>query len=583
MGKNEIHYTVIIAEPHKHIVTIEMAVDADGAQYADFALPAWTPGSYKIRDFARHIISLTATAGVHALAVHKIDKHTWRVSTGGRSRIILTYQVYAFELTVRTSYLDADHAMLNGASLFLYQVGHQDRPHTVTINKPETWSTISTGLKEILQDKNTFYAETYDLLIDTPIAVGNQQLHKFIVSGVPHEFVIFGSGNFDIHKIIEDTTKILTAAHLMFGSVPYDRYIFFLHLLPDGFGGLEHHNSCHMMFGQFKFRERKDYIRFLGLVSHEFFHTYNVKRIRPQGLGPFNYNEEFYSKLHWITEGITSYYDNQMLLRAEVISIDEYLDLIAEDIRKYQNTPGRLVQTTEESSFDQWIKLYQPDENTQNIVISYYLSGSLIAMALDLEIRRLTRGEKSLDDVYRKLWKEYLKTGLGFTEKHFKTLCERTAGDKLTHIWHYLSSTEELDFEKLLKPFGLRLEKTYKKENAQPGAWFGMELDEKLNITRLYAGAPAWEGGLNKGDELLAVNALRLTPKNKDRRLSELDLKRKAVFLLSRWGSIRKLSVKPRSRPPDRYRLRAFKKPARHQADNYRNWLGADPKDGTDG
>ncbi len=583
MGKSDIHYTVIIAEPHKHIVKIEMTVDAVKTKYLDFALPAWTPGSYKIRDYARHVISLTAAAGNDQLTVEKTDKHTWRVITGNYDRVVLTYQVYAFELTVRTSYLDADHAMLNGAGLFLYLVGHKNRPHSVTIVKPERWQNISTGLEKIPLQKNTFRAENYDRLIDSPIAVGNQQLYNFKVSGIPHEFVIFGTGNYEINKLIEDTVKILTAAHDLFGSVPYKRYIFFLHLLPEGFGGLEHHNSCHMMFGQFKFRERKDYIRFLGLVSHEFFHTYNVKRIRPRGLGPFNYNEEFYSKLHWITEGITSYFDNQLLLRSQVISISEYLDLIAEDIRKYYNTPGRRIQTTEEASFDQWIKLYQPDENTQNIVISYYLSGSLIALGLDLEIRRLSGNKKSLDDVYRTLWKEYQHDGRGFTEKHFKSLCEKTAGSGLEHIWSYLNTTDEINFTKLLKPFGLCLEKTYKKESDQTQAWFGMEIDDKLSITRLYSGAPAWEYGLNSGDELLAVNDLRLTSKNKDRLLSELNLKRKAVFLISRRGSVRKLSVKPRRRPPDRYHLKTIENPDISRKASYRSWLGAEPPDAIHG
>ncbi len=572
-----LQYDIHMTEPHKHIFTIALMVKTHQVDHVDFAMPAWTPGSYMIREFARHVVSLSAAAGGHPLEILKIDKHTWRVKTDGSAQLSLTYKVYAFELTVRTSYLDADHAMINGASLFLYPVDRKSDPVKVVLHKPDSWKIIAAGLEPSQEDDCSYLAQNYDQLLDSPIAVGNPSVYPFEVSGIPHKFVVFGTGNPDMDKITSDTAQILSYIHDMFGSVPYDRYYFFLHLLPGSYGGLEHHNSCHMMFDRFKFHKRKEYIRFLGLVSHEFFHCYNVKRIRPLGLGPFDYQKELYSPLHWITEGITSYYDNQFLLCAGTITKDEYLELIADDICKYLNTPGRKIQSTEEASFDQWIKLYRPDENTQNTSISYYLSGSLIAMALDLEIRRLSDQIHSLDDVYRQLWQNYVKTGKGFAVSDFKALCEKTAGTSLGNIWHSLSSTDEIDFDNLLAPYGLKITRSYKNKSEGSRSWLGVVIDDSLKIKKVISGGPADAAGLNTSDELLAVNDIRLNPKNKDELLGTLSLKRNCAFLIARKGDIRKILLKPKIAPHDRYRLVPVNKLSGAQKIRYRNWLGTEP------
>ena len=317
------------------------------------------------------------------------------------------------------------------------------------------WKNISTGLNKIPGEHYTYIAKDLDELIDCPIQIGNHDIIPFRVSGIPHEYAIQGSGNYDINDIIIDTKKIINETMDIFGEIPYDHYTFFLFNRENGYGGLEHQNSCAMIRSKWKYKPRKDYLGFIGLMAHEFFHTYNVKRIRPTELGPFDYDRENYTTQLWIAEGITSYYDNHIPLRAGVINLDEYLEIISKDIKRLESIPGRKLQSISEASFDAWVKHYRPNENSVNTTISYYLKGSLIGLALDLSIRNYTNGKHSLDDVFKILWKNYKKSGKGFTKDEFINICEKLANKNLNEIWSYVNTTKDMNYNEILNQISL--------------------------------------------------------------------------------------------------------------------------------
>ena len=553
MTQKNIQYTVNCHQADTHIFTVKLQVDMVTGKYLDFKMAAWTPGSYLIREYCRNIIEFSAKSGRKSLSYQKINKNTWRVDLDDAPQVTVQYTVYAYELTVRTSFLNADQAVINGASVFLFPSERTNEAMSVKMETPHSWETIKTGLTQEKGKINTFFADNLDQLFDSPIMAGNPTVLPFEASGIPHEYVIFGTGNYDLNKIISDTQKILHSAHGIFGSVPYDNYTFFLHTMDASYGGLEHHNNCHMIFDPWKFSDPKEYIKFIGLVSHEFFHTYNVKRIRPKGLGPFDYDQEFYTNQHWITEGITSYFDNHILLRSGVITAEQYLELIAMDLLRLDNTPGRLFQSVYESSFDQWIKLYRADENSVNSGISYYLKGSLVALCLDLALRKATSGKASLDTVYLKLWKNYLKTGNGFKPEYFLNLCEKTAGTELKSIWQMLSTTDEINFNPVLEAFGLNIHKSYEKPEDKTISWLGIEYDKSnFIIKKILLNSPAWSEGLNVHDEILAVNGARITLTNCDAIIGGLSTRKKTSMLISRRGEIKTISVKPQSKPPNK-------------------------------
>ena len=471
----KIKYTLSIEEPHKHMFDIKIEVDGFKKDFIDFKMPVWTPGSYLIREFSKNVSNVSATSKDNNLFIQKTSKNTWRVNLVDSSKIEFKYKVYAYEKTVRTSFLNDEQAMINGASVFMIPDGCENQELDLLIEPYYKWKRITTTLNSYKGSYDRFIAKNYDELIDSPIEIGNHKIYSFECRGATHEYAITSTGNIDTNIIIEDSKKIVKEIQSLFDDKPpYNHYIFFLHLTNNSFGGLEHCNSCSMIYDRNGFKNRKKYLRFLGLVSHEFFHTWNVKRIRPKELGPFDYYNEVYTKLLWIAEGVTSYYDNLFLARSNVATIEEYFEIICNDLKRYDNTPGKDMMTVEDSSFDAWIKLYRPNENSINTSISYYLKGGLIIMALDLTIRDITNGEKSLDHVYQKLWIKYKDDKKGIDDLLFKGYCEDIAGQKLNHIWNYLNTTTPLNINDYLRPFGVELNTGYSSLEKEEMAFFGL-------------------------------------------------------------------------------------------------------------
>jgi len=510
----KLSYTVSFDEPQTHYCDVQVVLENIKGNYIDFKLPVWAPGSYLIREFPKSIEQEKAvTDKDKKLKVEKITKNTWRVFTENSNKVIFSYKVYAFEMTVRTSFIDISHGYLNGSSIFMFPDGLANLPSTVTIKPYKTWKEISTGLSPVdASNKFVLQVPNYDILADSPIEVGNQKIYTFTAAGVPHEVSMYGGGNYDEKDLVKDMAKIVEETTSIFGenpcaTTPFNHYTFLVYSLFNGGGGLEHLNSTSLMSPRFGY-QGESYEGFLRLVAHEYFHVWNVKRLRPAPLGPFNYDTENYTKLLWISEGITSYYDNLIAYRAGYMSPDSYKQTLINDLANHENSPGSKVQSVGESSFDAWIKGYRPNENSRNSTISYYGSGSVMGSMLDLEILGATKGQKGLDDVMRYMYQEYYKKlNRGFTEAEFQKAAELIAGQPLT-IFTHVYSTLPVDYDKYLAYAGLSLGR-YPTGAVNLGAKLADD-DGKIIVKSVEKGSPAYTDDINVNDEIIAIDGHRM-------------------------------------------------------------------------
>lgn len=596
----EILFTVSMSKPHTHLLEVDIeikrAANEAAANTEQLLMPVWTPGSYLVREFERNVQDFEAKdANGTPLNWEKVNKNTWRVSTNGSKDWHATYRVYANELSVRTNELNSSHAFWNNAALLMYLDGYLKSPSTVHVLTPDVWK-VATGLPAGGQ-RNTFHAENFDVLYDSPFEASNFKTISFAVKGVPHRIVIDGEGNYDAEKLKRDVQKIVeTEVALMGGQIPYHDYTFILHLRTNGGGGLEHLNSTALGYPRFGFNERSQrvasaapnpsgdgqasYRGFLSLVAHEFFHLWNVKRIRPDALGPFDYTKENYTKLLWVAEGITDYYSEVALVRAGLISESDFLGNAAQSFQGIQRIPGRLVQSVEESSFDAWIKYYRPDENSANSQVSYYDKGAVLGLLLDLEIRKRTGGARSLDDVMRYLYDEYFKKDRNYTPPDFQNTIEMMAGSSFNEFFaKYVHGRDELDYNASLSSVGLTLETYAQGRTGQsvPAAFLGADTaqdGEKLIVRRVYAGSPAYEQGLNTGDQIVALNNMRVNKDFFEARLAEKrpgDLLNLTIF---RFDDLSTILIKLGTRADGSYRLVPVANPTPLQKQTYRAWLG---------
>ena len=591
-----------MSRPHTHLfeidVSIKRAATATAPQEESLVMPVWTPGSYLVREFERNVQDFAAKdAAGQPLKWEKTNKNTWKVTTNGSRDWHATYRVYANELSVRTSELNSSHAYWNSANLLMYLDGFLKSSSTVRVLAPDVWK-VATGLPGVPGQRNTFHAENFDVLYDSPFEVSNFKSLLFNVKGVPHRIVIDGEGNYDPERMRRDVQKIVeTQVELMGGEVPYRDYTFILHLRSNAGGGLEHANSTSLGYPRFGFTIRGgdrstsaspnaaapvqgEYRNFLSLVSHEFFHLWNVKRIRPDALGPFDYTQENYTKLLWVAEGITDYYSDVALRRAGLISEGDFLLATARSLQSLQNTPGRLVQSVEESSYDSWIKFYRQDENSINSQVSYYDKGAILGLLLDLEIRKRSNGAKSLDDVMRYLYTEFFKKDRNYTPSDFQKATEMAAGGSLEEFFaKYVRGTAELDYASALEAVGLRLDTGGTGPTGQPveRAYFGADVrqeEDRLMVSRVYAGSPAYDQGLNTGDQIVALDNARMTRDLFNARLAEKrpgDLLNLTIF---RFDDLSTLLIKLGGRAEGTYRIVPLTNATEAQKRIYRSWLG---------
>ncbi|MBA4742021.1 MAG: M61 family metallopeptidase [Azoarcus sp.] len=530
----EIRYTITPHHPEAHLYRVSCTVERPDPSGQIFRLPAWIPGSYMIREFSRNIVTLSAEAGGRRHSITKIDKNTWRAAplAAGRS-LTVSYEVYAWDLSVRAAHLDQTHGFFNGTSVFLSVDGQTDRPCLVDIRGPagaEDWQ-VATAMTPASSLKGgariggfgLYRAESYDELVDHPVEMGRFTQAVFKAGGVEHEIVLSGRHDCDLDRLTADLTKVCDWHIRLFGKpAPVERYVFLATIVGDGYGGLEHRASTALLASRKDLPYRgmrgmnKDYRKFLGLCSHEYFHTWNVKRIKPAAFTPYDYSCENYTRLLWAFEGFTAYYDDLALVRSGVISATDYLELLGQTMSRVLRGSGRLKQSVAESSFDAWTKFYRQDENAPNAIVSYYAKGALVALALDLQLRTQTGGKRSLDDVMRALWKRHGKTGIGVEEDAIFAIVEEIASDPSAEegrrlaewLRRAVSGTADLPLARLLRPFGVNCRSDTSAR--APVLGVRMVAGPEAKIASVFDGAAAQAAGLSAGDVLVAFDGLRV-------------------------------------------------------------------------
>lgn len=557
-----IQYCIKPVSIEAHLFEVTLKLDQADPAGQEFWLPSWIPGSYLIREFARHIVTLSAQSEGKAVSLTKLDKQRWRAEAV-KGELTLNYLVYANDLSVRGAYLDQSRGFFNGTSVFLAVAGQEHQPCTVDIRQPagkacQDWQVATSLARDGAKAWcfGRYRAENYDELIDHPVEMGVFSHISFKACGVPHDLVIAGRHDADLKRLKRDIKKICEAQIRFFGEpAPFARYVFLTLAVGEGYGGLEHRASTALICSRddlpltHETDLKPGYRQFLGLVSHEYFHAWNVKRIKPAAYAPYALDRESYTRLLWAFEGITSYYDDLFLLRTGLISQQTYLDLLAKSMTSVQRTPGRQVQALEEASLDAWVKFYRQDENSPNSLVSYYVKGALAALCLDLTVRERTSGAKSLDDIMRALWqrvgRNFDSQGRGLGETEWESIAQEVTGLALSDFFDSaLRSTAELPLPALLEQFAVQSQLRVACGSQDKGGWkeevtakaapsLGMRTaadNGMLKVTHVLRGGAAQQAGLSAGDVLLALDDLRISTTNLDTLLVNRPVGKKRVL-----------------------------------------------------
>jgi predicted metalloprotease with PDZ domain len=544
MMAQTINYNIQIKDPNSHYATVKMEISGIKAKQINVKLPVWTPGSYMVREFSRNVGKSKAYSGNETLTVQKSDKNTWTIQNPKNLKsLTFEYEIYAFEAGVRTTYIDNDHAFILPTSCLMFVDGSIGNKGQLKLEFPIAWHRVSTTLKRV--SPYTYEFDNYDDLADSPIEIGNHDELTFNVAGVPHKVALVGENNCPKEKFTKDLKTICEGMLEIVGTHPSKEYLFIIHHVEEGGGGLEHSNSNVVQFRRYDYTNEQRYKSFLSLCGHEYFHLWNVKRIRPAALGPFNYNQENYTNLLWVAEGITSYYDELIMYRTGFWTQAEYLKSLSSSITATMNRQGAYHQSLHEASFDAWIKEYRPNENSINSQISYYLKGAVVAAILDIEIIKATNGQKNLDDLMKYLYNNfYLKQNKGFTDAEFYAAINTVAGKNIDmKYWVEQANSAEM-LEKMQSVFSsiaLQLDNTPNKNQNYTGIIIEIK-GEKTLIKSVELNSPAMASGLQAGDELIAINNIRI--KNNFEDLIKLNTSNSQEnILISRAGLIKTISV----------------------------------------
>ena len=570
-------YRIEAADPAAHLFEVSLTVAGPGAGGQIFAMPAWIPGSYMIRDYARNVVSIRAECDGLDVELKKLDKSRWQAAPVDRPITVIA-KVYAYDLSVRGAHLDQTHAYFNGPCVFLAVEGQEDRACELDIVAPEgkpadDWR-VATSMRRkeaALYGFGTYKADDYAELIDHPVEAGYLSIGEFEANGIPHSIAIRGQTRVDMGRLCHDL-QTLCEQHLSFLGAPrdFDRYVFLLHAPGKGYGGLEHRWSSSLVCARDSLpmrgdeEVRDDYRTFLGLASHEYFHSWNVKRMKPAAFTPYDLATETHTELLWVFEGVTSYYDDLALVRSGLVTERSYLELLGQTITRVLRGSGRLRQSVAESSFDAWTKFYKQDANAANAIVSYYAKGSLVALALDLKLRTETGGKISLDDVMREAWSRWGETGEGVPEDGFESVAAEVSGIDLGDFFDALvRGTGELPLETLLHAHGVRYcaraasgrnDKGGRESVRRREVWLGAriaEQDGRSMFTSVANSGPAELAGIAPGDQAVALDGLLLTSSNLDKRLRGYRDGDKVEITVFRGDELLTLSTRMQTAPED--------------------------------
>jgi len=535
--------TVSMERPTAHYYHVVLRADGLRGETQELKMPVWTPGYYRIMDYAKFIKDFRAEDGNgRALPFEKTAKNIWRVRTGKTSSLVIRYDVYAFTRFVADSYLGDDGGFITPTGVFMHVAGRLNDPVTVTVLPEPEWKRVSTGLDPVPGRLGTFTAPDFDTLYDCPILIGNQEILSFEAAGLPHTVAAYDLGSIDRVKLTGDLKKIVDAAAALMGEVPYRHYTFLI--IGPGGGGLEHLNSTAVTLNPGSLGDPRGYQGWLSFIAHEYFHLFNVKSIRPVALGPFDYDRENYTNMLWFAEGVTVYYEFVLLNRAGLMTRDEVLERLGSTIADYENAPGRLHQSATLSSFDTWTGFFGRSEHAANTTISYYDIGCGLGLLLDLKIREASKG-RSLDDVMRTLYRAfYMDKERGFTDRELREVCERAAGVTLGEIFDvYAPTLEKWDYAKYLGYAGLTIDV---EPRPVPGPWFGASTQDQngnVLVSAVEPDSPASLAGLCAQDEILAINGKRAAPRSFAGLIGARKPGDKLKVLISRRGGVRETEL----------------------------------------
>lgn len=573
-----VEYTVRLREPQTQTVDISLTVRGLPGETVDFVLPAWRPGRYAINDHAGTVRTVAAAAAAGGpLPIAKTDKSTWRVTRGAASDVRLDYTIYANSLADRTRHVDDTHAFLSGAAVFMFVPEWRAEPLRVRVEAPQGWRT-ATGL-ERAGGANTFFAPNYDVLVDSPLEIGRHELLTFDVDGVPHEVAIWGRSNHRLRDVSGDFAKIVRSQRDIFGDFPYTRYVFLLHCAPGARGGTEHLNSTIMQAAPTVFDTLAAYRGFLGLVSHEFFHTWNVKQLRPAGMHPYDYVHENYTDLLWVAEGTTSYYDDLTLARTELLPRKDYFKMIADGHSGLLATPGRRLQSLAQSSFDAWIKFNRATPDSANSTVNFYSKGALASLLLDMELRQRTGNRVSLDDVMREMYRAFPLSGPGYTTPDLLATLERLSGTSFAEFHdRYVAGNDELPLAAALAVAGLdlALEPVTGDDEPERKAYTGLRLVDRAGATTVesvLSDGPAYTAGVQAADEVVALNGVRLKAADLDARLRLVGEGDPVRLTLLRRDELHEIEFTPLWRPNEKWACKQVKEPSDDQRAVFESWM----------
>jgi predicted metalloprotease with PDZ domain len=597
-------YSIKPSNPQAHLLEVGLEIENPDPSGLALQLPGWIRGSYMIRDFARHIVSLQAKDETKLLKTIKTDKQTWRLEPPFIGTLRISYQVYAWDLSVRAAHVDTTHAYFNGPSVFLSVVGRELEHCEVEILRPdgegyEDWK-LAVTMNPMVVDEAGFgryRVDDYETLLDHPVEMSDFTEGRFELESVPHRFVLHGRQEADLGRIGRDLAAICAEEAALFTELPVQQYLFLLWVVGRGYGGLEHKDSTSLMIDRESLptagmkKMTPGYRRLLALCSHEYFHLWNVKRITPEAFLQQGTGQEVYTRQLWIFEGITSYYDELILIRSGVISTKDYFEMLAEGVTRVMRGSGRHKQTLEESSFEAWTKFYKQDENAPNAIVSYYAKGALVALLLDLTLRLCTDGRSSLDDVMRELWQRYGKPGIGLPESAFEALVEEVSGlDLKDDFDHWIRSTGELELREPLRAFGIELYLLPAEsaddmggvidavpEEQDPRRVLGAKWQQSgkaVTLQQVFDGGAAQQAGLSAGDEIAAIDGLRMEGSQMESYLNQRGASHSVIIHAFRRDELMQFEVTPLPAPPDTCRFRLPADLEQSARERQQAWLG---------
>jgi len=532
--------------PDNHYFEVKLELKNNTSKQLEIKMATWTPGSYLIREYAKNVEAVSAIdKSGKPLAIKKVNKNSWELTAGKVADLTVSYRVYANELAVRNCYLDHEQGYLNPASVFLFVKGFENKPATLKVELPSEWKQVVTALKPKGTSNTEFEIQNLDEFIDSPILCGNPVIVPFEAGGVKHKVAFQGPANLNEEKIKSDFSKIIEAEKSVFQHHPCKEYTFLVHHVAQGGGGLEHSHSSSLQTSPLTYDSETNYQNFLGLVSHEYFHLWNVKRLRPKPLGPFDYEQENYTTMLWFSEGFTSYYDDFILFRSGITKKEKFLDVVASNLSRVESVPGMYNQSLSEASLDAWIKYYRPNENSQNSQSDYYTKGAAIGTLLDLIIIKETKGEQNLDNLMKEMYDEfYISKNVGFSETDFERHLGKKLGEKKAKdfIDKFINGVEKPDWVKSFSDFGIKI--SDRNDLLKP-LTIGLKLqgNGRVTVQGINKLGPAYLSGIYIGDEIISIGDRRIDSPDLNSVFSSMSEGSKIQVLYNRAGQLKTTEI----------------------------------------